>query len=62
MAAFNSEHPVKKSIAVNFHLCNPALQQKYSFYLVLWDRFIKFIRVFSGNWQYNVEIRKLKFL
>ena len=30
---------------------------KYLFYLVLWDLYIKFIRVFGGIWQYNVENR-----
>ena len=45
--------------------CNPlpSLQSctstsKYLLHLVLWDPFIKFIRAFGGNWQYNEEKRK----
>ena len=47
--------------------CNPlsSLQSctsssKYLFYFVLWDLFSKFIRVFGGIWQYNVEISNTK--
>ena len=44
----------------------PSLQtctssSKYLLYLVLWDLFVKFIRVFCAIWQYNVEIRKSSF-
>ena len=41
----------------------PSLQSctsspKYLFYLVLWDLFVKFIRVLGRIWEYNAEIRK----
>ena len=64
MAALISGHPAQKSIARDSHPCNPILRStsKYLFYVVLWDLFIKFIRVFSGIWQHNVDIRKQKFL
>ena len=57
MAALISGHPVQKSIAIHFHPCNP-YTSKYLFFLVLWDLFIKLIRVFGGIWQYNVGILK----
>ena len=49
--------------------CNPLLSlqsrtssSKYRFYLVLWNLFIKSIRVFGGIWQYhNVEIKNNNF-
>ena len=49
MAALISRHPVQKSVAVHF---NPSRQSctstsKYLFYLVLWNPFMKFIRVFA---------------
>ena len=63
MTALISEHPVQK---IN---CNPlsSLQSwisfsKYLFCFVFRNFSIKFIYVFGGIWQYNVEIRKQKFL
>ena len=48
-----SGHPVQ----IHFHPCNPVLlPRKYLFYLVLWELLIKFICVFGGIWQHNVEI------
>ena len=61
MEALISENPVQKSIAIHFHPCNPALLPKNTC-SILWDLCIKFICVFGGIWQCNVEIRKLKFL
>ena len=44
----------------SFHSCTPS--SKYLFYLVLWGLSVKSICVFDGIWQYNVKIRKFKFL
>ena len=51
----------------NFDFWTSSLQSctsssKKLFYILLWDVFIKYVRLFGGIRQYNVEIRKYKFL
>ena len=49
MAALVSGHPVPKSIEIHFHPCNLVLLPQNT---------CKFICVFGGIWQDNVEIRE----
>ena len=62
LAALISGHPVQKSIVIHFHPCNLVLSPQNTCSILLWDLCIKFMRVFGGIWQHNVEIRKQEFL
>ena len=63
MAALTSGHPIQTSIiTIHFRPCYCAFLPKSTCSILFCGIFVSNLCVLGDIWQYNVEIRKLKFL